>query len=495
MHVGTNGCRCGVNDRKPVERAEDWVYDSAMSSEHSETLATARDLKSISRYGLFERVVTLAPPEGWGQEINHQPYDRQNPFDRDSKAGDPILEIVLDTPSFADQLTSDGPKDPALSRVLQLAGLRFLQVIALPTDVPAITQFLTGHGVLVAKDGDFGMLVVRGKTDDGTFSKAFNETDIVVTQDPTTDTTDVPRSLWRSSPGETLELVRLVLLSKSMFEVAPGFSVDDTLYRTYQRWKSFPELQEPWSIAAYCHDEASFPKGLFEHLGSLCRRQELLCRAADECHIHARRPRGNHEATLTLYHFAYFVMLATGLFDDLAWSAYKFHEIEPKYKTHVDLRRPGFRDSLQRKNPSLRHYLNQGHVQNLLRLFYPIRDRLQHRLFIGKVVVGDLRTERDVLQLPDGTLDLIDEQPGKEPRKKWGVLKLGDEHYVEADRFVSTALEAIRDLHREFVCKIPWTRDLKDAPVWKREEIAELRTLFNESIWRYSGFGREPVYF
>ena len=300
----------------------------------------------------------IAPLKGREPGLKHQPYDRPNPFDRKTEEGEPLLEIAFDTQSFADQLVSGDPDDPALTRVLQLAGFPFLRVVALPTDKPEITQVLEKQGVLVAEKQDrSGILIVREETESMSRSMMLDQTDMVVTRGSTSSSSGLPRSFWRSSPAETLELVRLLLVSKGVFEATPVHRVDETLYSIYRRWKVFPGSQAPWSIAVYCEDEKSFPDGLFEQLKSLCLRQELLCRSSDQCRVHAYGPLSNHHLTEGLYHFAYFVMLVTGLFDDLAWLAYKFHQIKPKDKKDVDLRWTNFRRALDRVNPSLEHYL------------------------------------------------------------------------------------------------------------------------------------------
>ncbi len=115
-----------------------------MADKSREIQGAARDLRSIARYGRFERILTLAPLEGWEPGLKYQPYDRPNPFDRKTEEGEPLLEIVLDTQSFADQLVSGDPHDPTLTRVLQLAGFPLLRVVALPTDRCFVHQLLLG---------------------------------------------------------------------------------------------------------------------------------------------------------------------------------------------------------------------------------------------------------------------------------------------------------------------------------------------------------------
>ena len=151
----------------------------------------------------------IAPLKGREPGLKHQPYDRPNPFDRKTEEGEPLLEIAFDTQSFADQLVSGDPDDPALTRVLQLAGFPFLRVVALPTDKPEITQVLEKQGVLVAEKQDrSGILIVREETESMSRSMMLDQTDMVVTRGSTSSSSGLPRSFWRSSPAETLELVR-----------------------------------------------------------------------------------------------------------------------------------------------------------------------------------------------------------------------------------------------------------------------------------------------
>lgn len=424
--------------------------------------------------------------------IGHQPYRRTNPFDREIEKGKPLLEITLDVRSLTPQLVSG---DPALTRLLQLAGFSFLRVIALPTDNPEITQVLERHGVLVAKlDNRTGMLVVGEETEKMSWGMMLDESDIVLTRGPASGSDRLPKSFWRHSPTEALELVRLVLLSKGVFKAAPDFRVGETLYYTFRQLKLFPGFQEPWSIAAHCRDENGFPDGLYEQLQSLSYRQEFLCRSSDQCRIYASRKAGHQNGTLALYHFAYFVMLATGLFDDLAWLAKRFYRLNLG-RPDIDLRKSKLRKELERLNPSLKRYLEEDRTRNLLKLFYPIRDRLQHRLFLTTMQVIASKSKRQVLELPTETLTLIDEQPGKDPRAEWGVVELGDACYIEPERFVRAALDEITALHDTYLSKIPWADLLDSVAEEKRREVKKSQALFKTGVWKYLKWHREPLYF
>ena len=184
-----------------------------------------------------------------------------------------LLEVALD-PGLLDNDLLD-PSSPA-ARLIDLVGIRGLRLFALPSNDPDILSVLAHKKVPVAEFHEkSGLPLLRTPNS----TELIYETDLLITR-PHNQLRAAPNAVWILEPESALELIRILLVGKGIFEVFPGYRVDETLHYIYRFKKLFPVFQTAWSVAVATKD-CGLPSGVFEQLGSLSRRGEFLCRAAD----------------------------------------------------------------------------------------------------------------------------------------------------------------------------------------------------------------------
>jgi len=466
-----------------------------MPNESPKVLGSASNPEGVAKYGLRQQLLTLNSSTTGSSKVDYQPLIRTNPFDRNVASDEPLLEVGIDLQSFATNQRITDKQHIDLAPLCQLASLRTIRVFGLPVSGSDLEQLLKEHGIPCAAVHDAtGLPFLREMAGDESREEIVIETDIIVTASPTRSNSE-PRAFWRKGPGEALEVARLLLVHKGCFEIARGYSVDNSLYLLYRHWKLFPKLQVPWSIAAFRHNSEKFPSGLHRQLNSLWNRQELICQAADYCGINSFRTQSQRQIRVSLYHFSYFIMLATGLFDDLAWIACKFHNL-PGHgnEMRVGLKEKTFQKFLATKNSALAKYLRLDEVQLVLDVFYSIRHRLQHRDFLVPTMVWAHGDDGGALELPDDVLGKIDKLVGRSKRKDWGVLPQTGRH-LDPAQFVRRGLSSVATVHDDYMSKIPWRELLSDADESTKLKLQNLQELFDSGVWRYLQLSAQPIWF
>ncbi len=204
---------------------------------------------------------------------------------------------------------------------------------------------------------------------------------------------------------------------------------------------------------------------------------------------------GNEVARCVTLDLAYFVILATGLFDDLAWLANHTYALRLK-KEHVDLRKKEFKQALESKNQELKQYLDQSETANRIALFYPLRDQVQHRMFLQAKHVVNRKLGRDEnwFELPAGTFKHIRNLEGIKGCQKWGVHSRKSTHFIEARRFTGCALAKVAEIHNHFLERIDWVGFLDRLPAPLKKEVTAQIECFGVGVWRFLDFPRKPLY-
>jgi hypothetical protein len=342
------------------------------------------------------------------EALPRTPSSRTNPFDRGPGA-DPLLEIVID--SDIDLGTTEA------QRLLALSRFPFLSVVALPPNKTGSDAILRQKGIPLARydEANRWHIVQTAKS-----SWLLLETDILVTGN--SRLSSGPIAFWQAGPLEALELVRLFLVDRGIFQVLPGYSVDDTLYYIYRRWKLFPALYQPSAIAAYL-TSVNFPPLVRDQLGSMGFRQQYLCRAADLARGEALRQSTYRSGAISFYHVAFFVLLSTGLFDDLAWLVRYLYNLQQLKREQIDLRKKAFRNALRKANGPLAAYLERVEVDNVLCFLYEIRHQLQHRAFPRLVSYEGPQLRGYFFELPAEAVRTVDGL-GRDRCEAWGITSV-----------------------------------------------------------------------
>lgn len=299
---------------------------------------------------------------------------------------------------------------------------------------------------------------------------------------------------------EVLDRLRLLFVNNGLFLVSPGFRVNEGFYYLYRFKKVFSSYQKAWSTASFAN---SVVGSAGDNLQSLGQRLELICRAADQTSYFALRRADNDNQDHALYHAAFLIMLITGAFDDVAWLIARLYGIEVD-KMGVGLRviaknrgNTRFWEAMADNNPALSNYLRSPNVQGQIRLFYPVRHKLQHGLFLEAVHYSNpsKNFDRNLFVIPDEMVTELRELFGDEAKLRWGLKPGHDGTYVDPHRLASEAVKITAEIINGALDRIPWMTLIDDVAPSVQETIVESWNSFEQGVGTFLGWGTEPIYF
>lgn len=185
---------------------------------------------------------------------------------------------------------------------------------------------------------------------------------------------------------KALECADLYLKRHGCYYVKPpSYHADRLLYYVVEARQLLPAFRTAWSVALSSRDGTIFSEHILEYLESLMGRFLRMLYARDRIGYQFFKRADNNTQDEMLYHLDYFIVLTTGLFDSLAWHTNYRHALRLT-RLNVGLRmEPGARGEpifLQRlapKNPNLHSFILTPANRDLVYLFYPLRDSIQHR--------------------------------------------------------------------------------------------------------------------
>lgn len=273
-------------------------------------------------------------------------------------------------------------------------------------------------------------------------------------------------------PLRAQRYIELYLNTFHDYRVTPNFLVSRSIYYNRRMREAIPAFSAAWRYAVYGRDV--LPRGdvIEDYLNALAHRMTWLMSAHDRIGWLRYSPISNDVVDEVVYQLNYFIVLATGVFDTLAWLSFHRYEMDTGMidRNSVVLKRPRnntprrrirsqrFYDQLDIVAPELAAYLNDVQQQLRIRVFYGPRDSIQHRL----VLTGIRAFSRNPLSNctvtaidQDTALDiqLVDaEEVEHGPFTKWGIdpLTIGvlppGKTLLEPYCFSRTALRFIFEL-------------------------------------------------
>jgi len=415
----------------------------------------------------------------------------RNPFSRASGTGR-LLTIVAHTASFEDAILQD---EPIVKQLIGLARLNRFRLIFSPTENRRVIDCLRRHHWQVEigefdVDGEWLSISTpmpapgrhrlsylgdwRRPAQPGSLVTVVDElftnpldVDLFIAADGDPFLERDPRRRWIVSLRDALDLVRVLVTT---------LDSEDSFYFHFRAAKLFPAA-DLGRVAMNIAREHGFPAKLRAQIESSRQRIELILRAADRVAYHALRRPDGRVAGKCGYHLAYFIMLVTGLFDELAAIVAAHYELKLKSQD-VRLRvheAASFYRILEDANPELYRFLAEPGTQAIIRLFYPARNQVQHRAVLTTRLAEERRPRRVLARLPRETLKEI---KAVAPDVGWGVI---DRSAGEVDPYLFTlaAVEAVAKVADGVLGKLEWSRYADLLPADVREER---RALFETEI-------------
>lgn len=384
----------------------------------------------------------------------HQLHGPATPFDRAADAS-PLLEILVDL----DHVSSQDAE--AAARVLALGELSFLSVRG-------------------RRDGDpIGTYDLR-----------------VVSRAPS----DVVTASGIVTPVSALDLVRVLLVNRGLFYLRGGITVNEGFYYLYRFKWVFRAYQQAWTVATFAR--ATLGEAVQDQLSSLGTRLNFLCRAADRGAYAAQQRANNDTEVNVLYHLAYFVMLATGVFDDLAWTLTHLYKLPSHRRNHVVLKFDAgkntspFLDALGAAAPAVAARVAGAQVQGILRIFYPVRDRLQHRQFLRGLLYlgGPWAAPKILFEFPEDAIQPIRDASTDRRGTEWG-LGLASDAYVDPYAFLTRGIAAVAEVHEAIIGAVDWAALAGPTGDPVREKVDESLAHYERGLAAFLHWPAEPLYF
>ena len=180
----------------------------------------------------------------------------------------------------------------------------------------------------------------------------------------------------------------------------------------------------------------------------------------------------------TLYHFYYFIILVSGIFDSLAIKAkaqYGLHFSGDRYPSRTSIHPTAgqeFLKALREKNPELRDRINQD--VNFIKLIYTLRKQVVHREMLREtgfhLTGSNGEWKANFIWTDSGIVKSIrncgDVPRAYDPISEWGVYESGRNHFFDPFHFAKAAgkkLSEFVDRYLELLGYKNWVEEPDDS--------------------------------
>jgi hypothetical protein len=450
----------------------------------------------------------------------------KNPFDRDPRTV-PLIRFVFHSTSLADEILSQG--GPA-HRLVRLNCFKEIEVIPLPIANKDLRRRFADNGLVSTEyyshEAGVTLRVSDGSIHDvlspftkclpdnfwepiicnskvtlaDLFASNIGDFLVVATTEP---------SLKRKVAGDNiitaekaLELVRILLTAHGRFYMSPKEPpVNEWSYYLYRSRKLFKEFQYAWTVAAYARGK-SLSEKIYDYLLSLRTRLEFICRAYDKVAFFSLKTANYDHQSKQLYHLVYFVMLITGVFDDLAHIIEEFYHMKIKGRKNISLQMPEdnknqkpsmFYQLLQSENTALYEFLTAPDTQRDINAFYPLRDSIVHReLPMGVQYSDGFEMEKNVFELSSETFE---ELKLKKISDSLTFIIRGNPCFLDPLPFIKWAQEVTITLVNRVLSSIDWDSVYVTLPKDIQDKIHASNESYEQGFGQLLGWPEEPLYF
>ena len=447
----------------------------------------------------------------------NQVHSIQYPFDR-SPCNMPLMRFMLHSVSLSEEVLSKGS---SAHRLVRLNGLNTMEVIPLPTVDNDVLKALSHDGLvhteylpheqsvqLKLKASDGSLHHVAGPFAErlpdrlwepiipdtkvalaDVFASSIGDYLVVGECDPAL-TVDVPGNNIVTA-RQALELVRIILTAHGQFYVTPQLPISEFEYYIYRSKTLYGEIQHAWTIAVHAK---VISEGLYNYLESLQGRLNFICRAYDSIAFSSLMTTSVDTQTRQLYHLAFLVMLATGVFDDLAHIISEFYKLSTSPRAaglQIQRRTKGFYEALFSQNSKLHTFLTAESTQKVIDAFYPIRDSLQHRELPKGMRFSEGSSDvRNVFQISSEAANSLLAVEGASAC----VVNL-HEPFLEPLPFIEWAQMELIELVNTVLSSIKWFSVYERLSPDNQDKINQSNELFKQGLSQFFGWPEEPLYF
>jgi hypothetical protein len=230
--------------------------------------------------------------------------------------------------------------------------------------------------------------------------------------------------------------VSLYLKAYGAYRVMPNFTVNRGLYYWMRLWNLVPAFQAAWPYVVFGVNVAPHGQEIYAFLQALHARLTGMMQAHDRLGWFRYTPADNDTRDEMLNELNYFIVLATGIFDSIAWLASHRFQINEPNRNAITIRAPStpnsrsasFFTNLETEAPTLVTYLRNSARQARIDLFYQPRDAIQHRLVLtgAHFNTGRYLSDCNVVFPDSATVQAIQQVDSHDkerlPFSAWGLI-------------------------------------------------------------------------
>lgn len=452
-----------------------------------------------------------------------------NPFEREPHET-PLLRILVHTDSF---ISSNNTIN--LDKLILLSQFEFLQVNFTPTQDERVNkkfeedkikpiqfltrfaqdrnQFLTSITIFTGDDSYISTLIRAHKKQYELDSPVIMNSKILLKDLYAADSDqfdffivsesdDILKSKFKSGKelnfNDAFKLIRIILVNNRYYYVVPRYKIDEGYYYLFRFKKVFINFQNAWTTVLNLEENIGDSK-LINQFDSLSQRLNFICRAIDKLSFEALKNANNDTQDNILYHFGYYIMLVTGVFDDIAWILNFLYKLNLNRMDVVlkETRKCAFHTKLKHHNHELYEFLTRDDIQNHIGLFYPLRDTLQHRRFIKGMAYKDMSNrKRNIFNFPKQIVEILSKLSADRSLKDFGLVdQYGEKYYFDVYIFSNKSFEIVSMLVNNILDLIDWGNIISELPKHKIDEIEKSKKAYETGVHNFLGFAVKPLYF
>jgi hypothetical protein len=206
-------------------------------------------------------------------------------------------------------------------------------------------------------------------------------------------------------------------------------------------------------------------------LDALASRFVYLLMSIDEMGFQYYSGVNNDTMESMIYHFNYFISLASGIFDNLAIRAknqfnlkFRGDNFPPRTSLNPSAGKE-FLKALRDKNSNLRELVND--YVNLIKLISHLRELVIHREMLPKSGFKMHREwKANFIEIDKNTTDLVsscgDRNQEYEPMTQWGLYKLGTNYFLEPFHFSKAAATLLFSFSNRYLDLLGFSNFIED---------------------------------
>jgi len=252
--------------------------------------------------------------------------------------------------------------------------------------------------------------------------------------------------------NEAIEIMGLYLRYRNLFYFAHNFTCNKGLWY----WISFRTKIKTYNVGD-------------PYLDALANRFIFLLMSLDQMGFQYHQSPNNDTLADTIYHFDYFILLVSGIFDNLALAAKRKYNLTFKYdnnpsRTSLSNTTGGdFLKALKSSNPQLGQLIDDN--REFIQAIYDIRELVAHRESIPKSIFEyrgeDERWKATFMHIRKdhyNRLKQLRDAPKKyEHLSLWGAYLLYDSYYLDPYNFSKKATENLIKFVEDYLGLLGYT--------------------------------------